>query len=226
MASSPTSFITAARSPMPWVFTAKPNRASAETLSPFGHGDLAHVVAEAHEPAALPIGPRAGHAHPARDGRLRGRVAPVADDHLAPQPQPRVQEPRLPVAVRRLVKVHEVHVDVGPGQVAVELRVQVQERLGQRRQAADPHLGRREGVHPQDQPGAGGGRVGLQQEGADFLGPGQDGLAHQGQRQGARRTEFRDDLLRIGGDLPERLLAVEVLAAGDVPDFVGVGGFS
>ena len=41
---------------------------------------------------------------------------------------------------------------VGPGDVAVELRVQVHERLLQRAQPGDPHLGRREGVHPGDQP--------------------------------------------------------------------------
>ena len=57
------------------------------------------------------------------------RVLPVADDHLAAQPQPAADEPELAVAVGRLVQVHEVHVDRRPGDVAVELRVQVRERL-------------------------------------------------------------------------------------------------
>ena len=137
---------------------------------------------------------------------------------------PGVQEPRLPVAVGGLVEVHEVHVDVGPRQVAVELRVQMQERFRQRRQAADPHLGGRERVHPQDQSGAGGRGVGLEHERADFLGPGEDGLENQRQRQDAGVPEFLDNLSRVGGDLLERLLAVEVLAAGDEPDFAGERG--
>jgi hypothetical protein len=72
------------------------------------------------------------------------------------------EEAGLAVAVRGLVEVHEVHVDVGPGQVAVELRVQVAERLAQRAEAGDPHLGGREGVHPQDHAGATRIGVGLQ----------------------------------------------------------------
>ena len=40
-------------------------------------------------------------------------------------------EPELAVAVGRLVQVHEVHVDLRPGQLAVELRVQVRHRLAQ-----------------------------------------------------------------------------------------------
>ena len=42
---------------------------------------------------------------------------------------PRLDEAGLPVAVGGLVKVHEVHVDLSPGQIPVELRVQVEERL-------------------------------------------------------------------------------------------------
>jgi hypothetical protein len=38
------------------------------------------------------------------------------------------------------------------GSSLVELRVQVQQRLAQRAQPGDPHLRRREGVHPDDHP--------------------------------------------------------------------------
>jgi carbon starvation protein len=57
---------------------------------------------------------------------------------------------RLAVAVGSLVEIHEIHVDVAPWQIAIELRVQVQKRLFKQREPADPHLGGRESVHPED----------------------------------------------------------------------------
>ena len=59
-------------------------------------------------------------------------------------------EPVLAVAVGRLVQVHEPHVDLRPGQLAIELRVQVRQRLLQLVEPVDPHLRGREGVHPGD----------------------------------------------------------------------------
>ena len=44
-----------------------------------------------------------------------------------------MNEPRFAVAVGSLIEVHEIHIDLPPGQVAVELRMQVQEWLPQRR---------------------------------------------------------------------------------------------
>ena len=111
-------------------------------LVAFGDGDLAHVVAEAAELRALPVVPGARRAHPGAEAVLDLRIGPVADDDLAGEPQARVDEARLAVAVRGLVQVHEVHVDRAPRQVAIELRVQMQERLLQRIQPANPHLRR------------------------------------------------------------------------------------
>ena len=56
-------------------------------------------------------------------------VLPVSDHDLALEAQARADEAVFAVAVGRLVQVHEVHVDLRPGQLAVELRVQVRERL-------------------------------------------------------------------------------------------------
>ena len=92
-------------------------------LVALGDGDLAHVVAEAHEPAALPVRPRAGHAHPGADPVLYLRVLQWPTTTLRASRSRVWMIPSLPVAVRGLVEVHEVHVDVGPRQVAVELRV-------------------------------------------------------------------------------------------------------
>src|SRR2546429_485885 len=60
------------------------------------------------------------------------RLAQVAAARLPSQPHPRLEEAELAVAVRRLMEVHEVHVDLRPGQIALELRVQVQEGFLQR----------------------------------------------------------------------------------------------
>jgi hypothetical protein len=74
----------------------------------------------------------------------------VADDGLARDAETRLDVAELPVAVGGLVEVHEVEVDLGPGQLDVRLRVQVQQRLLQRVEARDPHLRGAERVHPRD----------------------------------------------------------------------------
>ena len=50
-------------------------------------------------------------------------------DHLASQAHPCAEIAELPIAVCRLVQIHEVHVDRRPRDVTVELRVQMDERL-------------------------------------------------------------------------------------------------
>ena len=76
-------------------------------------------------------------------------------------------------------------------------------------------------MHPEDEAGAVGGAVGLEAEGADFLGAGEDGLEDDGVGEFPGGVQFLDDALGVGGDLLEGLGAVEMLAAGDVPDFGG-----
>ena len=112
------------------------------------------------------------------------RILPEADDDLAGQAQPRGDEAELAVAVRGLVEVHEVHVDGAPGQVLIELRVQMDEGLGQQREARDPHLCRREGVHPEDQADAFLGVIGLTAQGANGVGAGHHGLEDNVYRNG------------------------------------------
>ena len=55
----------------------------------------------------------------------------MADDDFAIQAETRVQETGFTVAVGGLVEIHEIHVDLSPRQVAIKLRVQVQEWLFQ-----------------------------------------------------------------------------------------------
>ena len=116
---------------------------------PLGDGHLPHVVAQAStfEFRRSCAGSRP---HPPGQPLLRLRLLPMADDHFARLPQPRADVAELAVAVRRLVQVHEVHVDRVPGQIAIELRMQMGQRLLQRLEARDPHLRRRKRVHPAD----------------------------------------------------------------------------
>jgi hypothetical protein len=143
----------------------------------------------------------------------------VAHDDLAVQPQPRVQETRLPVAVRRLVQVHEIHVDRRPRQIAVKLRVQVHEGFPQRRQSADPHFRRGKRVHPQHEAGARRVVIRVEAEGADFVGRLEHRLEDQLQRDALRAAEAGHDGLGIARHLRERFRTVKVLAAGHEPDF-------
>ena len=103
-------------------------------------------------------------------------VLPVADDDLSLQAHARADEPELAPAVGRLVEVHKVHVDRVPGDVAVELGVEVDKGLLQRLQARDPHLGRAKGVHPGDQTDAVLSSIGLHTQIEDLLRCGQDRL--------------------------------------------------
>ena len=145
-------------------------------LVALGDRHLAHVVAEAGHLEPARLRPAAGRAHPRADPVVHLLVLPVADHDLAGQAQPRADEPELAVAVGGLVQVHEVHVDRAPRQVAVELRVEVQEGLLERGEAGDPHLRGREGVHPEDEADAALRHVGLGEEGGDLVRRLHDGL--------------------------------------------------
>ena len=187
-------------------------------LVSLGDRDVAHVVAEAGELEPARLGPAAGRAHPGADPVVHFFVCEVAHDHLAALPQPRAGGPELAVAVGGLVQVHEVHVDRAPRQVAIALRVQVQVGLLQRREAGDPHLRGREGVHPEHEADASLRLVRLGHHARDLVGGLHDRLAHDAAGDPGRGVEGRRDALGVLGDLPQRLGAVQVLAAGHEPD--------
>ena len=77
----------------------------------------------------------AGGSGPGADPVDDLRILPVTDDRGPAESQPALDEPELAVAVGRLVEVHEVHVDLGPREVAVVLRMQVKQRLLERLEA-------------------------------------------------------------------------------------------
>ena len=190
-------------------------------LVALGDRHLTHVVAEAAEFRPLPIVPGARRAHPGADAVLHLRIGPMADDDFARQTHAGVDEARLPVAVGRLVQVHEVHVDRVPRQVAIELGVEMDERLLERVQPAHPHFRRRERVHPKDQAGAV--RIGIRVEAKlrDFVRRRQQGLEFGLEREFGRARERARDLSPMGRDLLERTRTVEMLRAANEPDFGG-----
>ncbi len=166
--------------------------------------------------------PAAGGAGPGGEALVDFRVFPMADHDLARQAQARADVTELAAAVGGLVQVHEIHVDVRPRDVAVELGVQVGQRLAEDLQAFDPHLRRGKRVHPGDDADAVFLRVRIDGELGDFGGGLEDRLENHLVRQRAGGVERLDDDLRVLIDFFERLGSVEVLGAGDEPDFKGV----
>ncbi|MDI2023447.1 hypothetical protein PJL18_03995 [Paenarthrobacter nicotinovorans] len=153
----------------------------------------------------------------------------MPDDGLPRHAEARLDVPELAVAVGCLVEVHEVEVDVRPGEVAVGLGVQVQQRLAECVQALDPHLGRAEGVHPGGHTDHGVIRVCFQCGAADGIAVREDRLPDELHGDIAGSVQDVGNLLRLRGDLLKDVLTVEVLAAGEEPDLVpvkrcGVGG--
>jgi hypothetical protein len=73
-----------------------------------------------------------GGARPDADAALYFGFLPVTDNDLAVFPHAGHDETVFAVAVGRLVQVHEIHVDFTPGQIAVELRMQMQDRFLQK----------------------------------------------------------------------------------------------
>jgi hypothetical protein len=159
----------------------------------FGDRDVAHVVAEPGQLEAADGVDAEGGALPAGDTTLSARVGHVPGDRSPWHAKASLDIAELPVALRGLVEVHEVHVDLGPRQRDVRLRVQVQQRCLQCVEAGDPHLGRGEGVHPGDQPyairvGAGG-----LDDLVDRRRVGHHRLPPDGQREPAGVVELVDD---------------------------------
>ena len=191
-------------------------------LVALGHRDVAHVVAETGEAQVLHGGPSGGGARPHPDGGGDGRVRDVTDDGLAGHAHPGLDVGELAVTMGRLVEVHEVEVDLAPGQAVVGLGVQVQQRLLQGIEPADPHLGRREGVHPRDHADDLVGAVGLEREALDRVALLEHRLPDDRDRDVAAGPEGRRDLLRLLRHLGEGLGAVEVLAAREEPDLARV----
>ena len=116
-------------------------------LVTLGDGHLAHIVADAGDLGTLGIVPGASGSRPGCQLGLDCLILPETDDHFTVQPHPGSDETEFTAPVGRLIQVHEIHIDPGPRDVAIELRVQVDKGFLQCFQARDPHLGWAEGMH-------------------------------------------------------------------------------
>ena len=146
----------------------------------------------------------------------------MTDDRGASQAQAREDVGVFAVTVRRLVQVHEVHVDAVPGDLDIGLGRQVQQGLAQDLEASDPHLGGAEGVHPGDDAEDAVVRAGLEHRTLDGVGVLQDGLPHDRRGKQVGFVEQANNLLGLLRNLRQRFLAVQVLAAGDEPDLTAL----
>ena len=191
-------------------------------LVALGHRDVAHVVAEPGDAELVRLAPAGRGAGPEPDALSDGRVVDVADDGLPSHAHPRREVAELAVAVGRLGQVHELHVDLGPREIAVELRVEVEERLLQGGQPGDPHLRRRERVHPGDHPDAAVGGIGVPAELQDRVRTDGRRLLHDPDGDRAEPVERQRELRGVVGDLAEVVLSVQRLAAGDEPHLARV----
>ena len=189
-------------------------------LVALGHGDEAHVVAEAgdvHAPRGEPAGTGTT---PVADPGGHGGVRCVADDGRAGDAEPGLDVAELAVAVRGLIEVHEVEVDRAPRQLGVGLCVQVQHRLVERAQPGDPHLRGAERVHPGDDPDDVRCDVCLADQLQDRVARREDRLPHDPAGDVVGPIQHLDDLLRLRRHLGQDLFAVHGLAPGEEPHLV------
>ena len=97
-------------------------------LVAFRDRDISHVVAEADDLQSLRIVPCTGSAEPCAGLGLNLSILPEADNDFPFQTHAGPDEAELPIAMSGLVQIHEVHIDGGPGQFLIELRVQMKQR--------------------------------------------------------------------------------------------------
>src|SRR4051794_4669566 len=94
------------------------------------------------------------------------------------------------------------------------------ERLLQPRQPGDPHLCGRERVHPRDHTRALRGGVGGQTHLFYRVRPGEDWLTDDSRGESARTVERLSNLLRVACDALQRLVPIQMLAAGEEPQLL------
>ncbi len=118
------------------------------------NGYIVHLVPKANDPHVMCIGPGCGNTHPDSDLCLCLLILPVACYHFPVFTHSGYHMSEFPVSVSTLVQVHKVHINFIPGDLFVELCMEMQQRLVKCLQPVDPHLGRGESMHPGDHPNA------------------------------------------------------------------------
>ena len=135
-----------------------------------GNGNVVHVHAEHQTAYVVSVGNTGCHTCPDGNLLLGSLRLPIAANHLAGYAHAGADVSELNVAMSRLVQVHEVHVHGIPGNLGIILGVEMEQGLLQGLQTLDPHLGRRECVHPGDDTDALSVVVGCLHNGLDLVG--------------------------------------------------------
>src|SRR5690349_12498027 len=95
--------------------------------------------------------------------------------------------------------------------------MEMEKGLGEEAQAAQPHLGRREGVHPADDAHAAWRGVRVGAESRDRIRGRQNRLGYDAERNARTSPQFLGDLAGVSGNRFQGLTAVQMLAARDKP---------
>ena len=107
-----------------------------------GYRHFSHVIAEAAHFQMAGILLRNRLTHPRADALVRFFILPVAGDDAVLLAHARADKAEFAAAVRGLVEVHKVHINAVPWQGGVELGMELQQRLVEKRQAVNPHFRR------------------------------------------------------------------------------------
>jgi len=91
------------------------------------NGHFPHVITKPAKLPALPIVPTCRRPDPNTESLLNIFILPMTNDHFSIQSHSRHDETKFPIAVRTLIQVHEIHVNVFPWNVPVELCVEMNE---------------------------------------------------------------------------------------------------
>ena len=184
-----------------------------------GHRYIVHLVAEADDAAVLGVGPCSGNPLPHGDVLERLLVLPVSYHGLVALAHAREDMAELAVTVGALVEVHEVHVHGVPGNLLVELGMEMQQGLAQALHSVYPHLRGREGVHPGDDAYAPGLGLGPRHYVHDFGRRVGGALVYEFHGKEAGFVHSVHHLLRMSVYLHDGVASVEELRAGDEPHF-------
>src|SRR5690606_1924375 len=93
----------------------------------FGNGHFAHIVSKAYESGTLPVGPPCCGSRPGTDLLLNSGFFPITGNYFSSETHAAHHETKFTVVMCTLVQVHEIHINSGPGDIAIELGMQVKE---------------------------------------------------------------------------------------------------
>ena len=121
-------------------------------LIPFGYGNIVHVVPDTAYPDMGRFHDADCRSHPASYFILYPGICPMSHNNFTLYSHTAHHMAEFPVAVGRLVLVHEIHINGIIRDFLIELGMQMAQRLAVFLQSQNPHFCGGEGMHPGDNP--------------------------------------------------------------------------